>query len=106
MLQIVYNMVDMIIVGQKIGKVGLSAVSVGGDLTNFLTFFAMGFANAGQVIISQYIGAGNRKALGRFIGTMCTFLSCLGIVLSIVSLRSVPASWGSCIRRRRLFPRP
>ncbi|MBQ8305389.1 MAG: MATE family efflux transporter [Blautia sp.] len=86
MLQIVYNMVDMIIVGQKIGKVGLSAVSVGGDLTNFLTFFAMGFANAGQVIISQYIGSGNKKALGRFIGTMFSFLTCVGIVLSIICL--------------------
>ena len=32
LLQIVYNMVDMIIVGQKLGKVGLSAVSVGGDV--------------------------------------------------------------------------
>lgn len=29
LLQIVYNMVDMIIVGQKLGKIGLSAVAVG-----------------------------------------------------------------------------
>lgn len=29
LLQIVYNMVDMIIVGQKMGSVGLSAVAVG-----------------------------------------------------------------------------
>ena len=39
LLQIVYNMVDMIIVGQKLGKVGLSAVSIGGDVTTFLTDF-------------------------------------------------------------------
>ena len=56
-LQIVYNITDMLIVGQFIGKNGLSAVSVGGDVTNFLTFLGMGFANAGQVIISQLIGA-------------------------------------------------
>ena len=53
LLQIVYNMVDMVIVGRSLGKVGLSAVSVGGDVSNFLTFVAMGFSNAGQVIIAQ-----------------------------------------------------
>ncbi|MBQ3829522.1 MAG: hypothetical protein II813_01210, partial [Spirochaetales bacterium] len=31
-LQAVYNMVDMIIVGQFIGGAGMSAVSIGGDL--------------------------------------------------------------------------
>ncbi|MBQ7284224.1 MAG: MATE family efflux transporter, partial [Oscillospiraceae bacterium] len=57
LLQIVYNTVDMIVVGQKLGQTGLSAVAVGGDIAHFLTFFAMGFSNAGQVLISQYVGA-------------------------------------------------
>ena len=30
-LQAVYNIVDMVVVGHYIGKVGLSAVAVGGD---------------------------------------------------------------------------
>ena len=38
LLQVAYNMVDMIIVGNVVGKTGLSAVSVGGDITTFLTF--------------------------------------------------------------------
>ena len=42
-LQIVYNMIDMVIVGQIMGKVGLSAVAIGGDVTNFLNFFALPF---------------------------------------------------------------
>ncbi|MDE5931015.1 MAG: polysaccharide biosynthesis C-terminal domain-containing protein, partial [Lachnospiraceae bacterium] len=86
MLQIVYNMVDMIIVGQKLGKVGLSAVSIGGDVSNFLTFLAMGFSNAGQVIISQYIGADQKEKVGKFIGTMFTFLMGSAIGISIVCL--------------------
>ena len=57
LLQVVYNMADMIIVGMAMGKVGLSAVSVGGDVSHFLTFLAMGFSSAGQVIIAQYVGA-------------------------------------------------
>lgn len=86
LLQIVYNMVDMIIVGQKLGKVGLSAVSVGGDVTNFLTLVAMGFSNAGQIIISQYLGSGQKDKISRFIGTMLCFLMGCGIVISMICL--------------------
>lgn len=84
LLQIVYNMVDMVVVGQKLGKVGLSAVSVGGDVSNFLTFIAMGFSNAGQVLISQYIGSGEKGRIGRFVGTMFTFLTACAVILGTV----------------------
>ena len=39
-LQVAYNMVDTIIVGHVLGKTGLAAVAVGGDITQFLTFLA------------------------------------------------------------------
>ena len=86
LLQAVYNMADMVIVGRVMGSVGLSAVSVGGDVSGFLTFLAMGFSNAGQVIISQYIGAGQRKKVGGFVGTMFTFLTACSLVLSVICL--------------------
>ena len=85
-LQIVYNMVDMIIVGQMLGKVGLSAVSIGGDVANFLTFISMGFGSAGQVIISQLLGAKQREKLGRFIGNMCGFLFICSVIFSTICL--------------------
>lgn len=84
LLQIVYNTVDMVIVGNKMGKVGLSAVSVGGDVLNFLTFVAMGFSNAGQVIIARMMGEGERKKIGRFIGTMFHFLTVLSLAAGSV----------------------
>ena len=86
LMQIVYNAVDMIVVGQKLGQVGLSAVSVGGDISHFLTFFAMGFSNAGQIIISQYIGAKREDKLGRFISTMFTTLMGCAVFVSAVCL--------------------
>ena len=82
LLQILYNMADMVIVGQVMGPVGLSAVSVGGDVSAYLTLLAMGFSNAGQVIIAQYMGAGKRAEVGRFIGTMFLFLWSVALVLS------------------------
>lgn len=35
-LQAIYNIVDMIVVGQFIGGTGMSAVSIGGDLLGFV----------------------------------------------------------------------
>lgn len=86
LLQIVYNMVDMIVVGQVLGSTGLSAVSVGGDVSGFLTFLAMGFSSAAQVLIAKHIGAGERHKLGRFVGTMYTFLLGVAILLSALCI--------------------
>ncbi len=86
LLQIVYNMVDMVVVGHVMGKVGLSAVSVGGDVSGFLTFVAMGFSAAGQVILSQYIGAGQSEKIARFVNTMFMFLMLCALVISVVCL--------------------
>lgn len=100
LLQVVYNMVDMIVVGKVLGKAGLSAVAVGGDVSHFLTFISMGFASAGQVIIARYIGAGQRNKIGIFVGTMSSFLlvcaiglSCAGLVFqdTILHLMNTPA---------------
>lgn len=86
LLQAVYNIVDMVVVGRVVGEAGLSGISVGGDLLTFLTFLSTGFAGAGQIIISQYIGADRRDRLSRFIGTMSSFLLLCAAVLSVLCL--------------------
>ncbi len=95
LLQVVYNLVDMLVVGQTAGSVGLSALSIGGDIANFMLFIAMGFSNAGQVIISQYIGAGQDEKISPFIGTMTTFLLGCGLIISVVVMlgRQVFLGW-------------
>ena len=47
LLQMVYNMVDMVVVGKFVGTEGLSAVAIGGEMLQLITFMAMGFSNAG-----------------------------------------------------------
>lgn len=100
LLQTVYNMVDAAVVGQVVGSNGLAAVSIGGDVLHTLTFVAMGFSNAGQVVISQFIGAGQKDKVKRVIGTLFTFLlicsvvimgACLVFQSQILSLLNTPA---------------
>ena len=83
LLQTFYNMVDMVVIGRFVGKTGLSTVSIGGDVLHFLTFLVMGFSNAGQVILSQYIGAGQHDRVKGTIGTMFTVTFGMAVVLSI-----------------------
>lgn len=83
LLQTFYNMVDMVVIGQFVGKNGLSAVSIGGDVLHFLTFLVMGFSNAGQVILSQYIGAGQHDRVKGTIGTMFTVTFLMAVLLSV-----------------------
>lgn len=86
LLQVFYNMVDMIIVGRVLGKAGTSAVAVGGDISHFLAFVAMGFSSAGQVLIAKYVGSRQTDKIGRFVGTMGGFLISCALIGSIFGL--------------------
>ena len=44
LVQMLYNTADMVIVGHFVGRDGLGAVSVGGDVLHFLDFFGVQFA--------------------------------------------------------------
>ncbi|MGM9940512.1 MAG: MATE family efflux transporter [Bulleidia sp.] len=82
-LQAVYNIVDMIVVGQVIGGSGMSAVSTGGNILHLLTFVAMGFSSAGQVIIAREVGMRNSDAVRKTIGTLFTMLFAIALVISV-----------------------
>ncbi len=94
-LQAVYNIVDMIVVGQFIGGAGMSAVSIGGDILHLLTFVAMGFSSAGQVLVAQDVGAKKMEQVRHTIGTMFTFLLSASLVISIVCffMRNLMLGW-------------
>ena len=86
LLQTVYNMVDMIVVGRFVGTNGLSAVAIGGEVLQLLTFVAMGISNAGQITISRYVGEGRRDRVGQMVGTMFTLLMSAAVIPMIIFL--------------------
>ena len=86
LLQTVYNITDMIIVGHAVGRDGLGAISIGSDILHFLMFIALGFSNAGQVIISQFTGAGLRRKVRKTIGTLFSFLLGSSVIIGLFGL--------------------
>ena len=85
----------MVVVGNYIGKAGMSAVSIGGDLLHLLTFVAMGFCSAGQVIIARAVGERRPEDIRKTIGTMFTFLLSVSAAIAVICylLRASLLSW-------------
>lgn len=90
-LQVLYSTIDMVIVGEYVGTAGLSAVSQSSLIVNLAAMMSLGFANAGQVLISQAMGAGKRREMNDIIGTLFSFILLFGIAFSalIIPARSL-----------------
>lgn len=85
-LQVLYSTVDMVIVGKYVGTPGLSAVSQSSMIVNFVTMVCLGFSNAGQVLISQALGAEKKKEVNDIMGTLFSVILLIGVGLSAVIL--------------------
>jgi len=83
-LQVLYSTIDMIIVGKYVGTAGLSAVSQSSSILNFATMVCLGFANGGQVLIAQALGADKKKETNSIIGTLFTVILSMGVIFSVV----------------------
>jgi len=94
-LQTLYNVVDMVIVGQYVGSEAMSAVSISGQLSLFFTNLCIGFSTGGQVMIAQYTGAGLTDRREKAIGTLFTSIMSLSLVLMVLLLccRGVFLDW-------------
>ena len=86
MLQVVYQMVDMIIVGNFVGSNAMAAVNTSGLLIAFFTMMCTGYEYGAQVYLSQLIGAGRREKLNEAIGTVFSTTIIMGIVVTLIVL--------------------
>ena len=76
--QMLYNMVDSIVLGQFVSKQALAAVSSTTMIVNLFVFFFSGFATGATVLIGRLFGAREMKALHRAVETAmaATFICC------------------------------
>ncbi len=85
LLQAVYSMVDMVVVGQFGGAAGLSAVGIGGQLQMLFLTVGMGFSNGGQVVISQQVGVGSER-ISKTIGTLLSTELILAVIVGVIGI--------------------
>ncbi len=85
-LQLVYSLVDMVIVGRYVGSAGLSGVSQGSTITIFFTMICLGFSNSGQIMIAQFVGADRKDLLKPLIGTLFSVMAIGGAAMTVLML--------------------
>lgn len=85
LLQVFYNLTDMVFVGHYLDSAATSAVANGGDIMNLITSFGIGLSTASQVLIAQLVGNKLTEGIKKAIGTSFCFMGILAIVLMILS---------------------
>lgn len=83
-MQVLYSTIDMAVVGKFVGTAGLSGVSQASQIVNFMAMVCFGFANAGQVLVAQALGAGKKKEMNGIIGTLFSFVALMALGLTAV----------------------
>lgn len=83
LIQTLYSVADMVIVGQFAGTLSMSGVNIGSQVTFLITNMVLGLSVGATVLIGQYLGADDRDALKETIGTLFSSLFILAIVLTL-----------------------
>lgn len=88
-LQSLYSMVDMLVVGRVVGDVGLAAISNAAMLCFLLNAFCIGIATGGTVLAAQYKGAKDARGLSDIVHTFFILSVVMGALLTGVGLAAI-----------------
>lgn len=100
LLQTLYGMADLYIIGQFDGVAETTAVSIGSQVMHMLTVMIVGLAMGTTVFIGQAIGGNDSKRAAHGIGNTVTLFMLVSLVLTgvlvllidpIISIMSTPA---------------
>lgn len=85
-LQLLFNAVDIIVVGKYVGDNALAAVGSTSSLIHLFTNFFVGISVGVNVLVSSYYGAKQQKHLSETIHTAVTISLLSGAILTILGL--------------------
>lgn len=85
-IQQLYSMADLMIVGWYSGADSIAGVNIGGQLTNFANALAIGMSVGGTVLVGQYFGAKREDDVHKAISTMFSMLIIMAVILTILFL--------------------
>lgn len=85
-----YNMTDMIVVGNFVGKEAVAAVGSTGTIINTLIGFFMGLSMGASVVVSQYYGAKDNRHVHDTVHTTLLITLFLSVIFAIVGYFTVP----------------
>ena len=86
LLQTLYGMADLFIIGQFEGVASTTAVSIGSQVMHMLTVMVVGLAMGSTVSIGQSVGANDKKSAATNIGNTVTLFMLLSLILTVILL--------------------
>lgn len=86
LVQQLYSLVDLVVIGQFVGNIGTVGVNTGGEIADLITPVAMGFSTAGQIYIAQLYGSKDDQKIKITVGTLLTFMFLLSVLLAAVTI--------------------
>ncbi|MFI3171246.1 MAG: MATE family efflux transporter [Eubacteriales bacterium] len=90
LLQLLYNAVDIIVVGKFAGTTALSAVGSTGALINLLINVFMGLSIGASVVTSLYFGSKDEENMHRTIHTSVAIAIIAGLALAVIGQIASP----------------
>ena len=84
LFQQLYNVIDTLIVGNRLGQDALAAVGSAGSITAVFVQLATGLALGGSIVISQYFGAGKTDKIRLCATTSACFSAVIGLVSTVL----------------------
>lgn len=88
LLQVLFNMADIAVVGKFAGSNALGSVGSTSILVTLFTSFLIGVGGGINVLVALHIGASNKKEAKETITTAYVLCLCMGILLLIVGISS------------------
>lgn len=89
LLQALYGMADLFIIGQFNGVDSTTAVSIGSQVMHMLTVMIVGLAMGSTVAIGKAVGAGNKEKASAATGNTVTLFMGLSVVITALLLALV-----------------
>lgn len=86
LIQSIYSVADMIILGTFCGENSISAVSTSSQVIVIVTNIAMGLSTGGTVMIGQYLGAKQEYKINKSISTLLITLFSLAVSIAAILL--------------------
>ncbi len=91
MFQMLYNTVDVLVVGNFVGKEALAAVGSTASIINIVVLFFNGVSVGGGVVISRYYGAHDYEKLHSSIETTMAMTFGFGALFTVLGVLMVPS---------------
>ncbi len=90
LLQAMYGLADMIIVGQFVGDAGLSAAGLCGEVMVIITAASTGMCTGGTVVLAQYMGLRDDKNQSATVMSLFILMTATALALTLAGLALTP----------------